>query len=84
MNLSDKIKVQHQAASIKRKELIAILDECLGGPATLTTREATAIKDAADMLTADEQEIQGWREDQRENLNNQVKLQKIINDLTKG
>ena len=36
----------------ERAELIARLNECLSGPAALTTREATAIKDAADMLEA--------------------------------
>ena len=40
----------------ERAELIARLNECLSGPAALTTREATAIKDAADMLEADAQQ----------------------------
>ena len=37
----------------ERAELVTALLECLAGPAALTTREATAIKDAADMLEAD-------------------------------
>ena len=40
----------------ERAELIERLNECLSGPAALTTREATAIKDAADMLAADAQQ----------------------------
>jgi len=36
---------------------------------------------AADMLAADAQEIAGWRADQKENLSNQMELQKQINDL---
>jgi len=37
---------------------------------------------AAEMLAADaHNEIKGWREDQRENMDNQVELQKIVNDL---
>jgi len=35
----------------------------------------------ADMLAADAQEIAGWREDQKENLKNQMELQAKINDL---
>ena len=42
----------------ERAELIARLNECLSGPAALTTREATSIKDAADMLEADA----GWEQ----------------------
>lgn len=38
---------------MSRTELIAQLLETLDGPAVLTTREATSIKDAADMLEAD-------------------------------
>jgi hypothetical protein len=37
----------------ERAELVTALLQCLAGPAALTTREATAIKDAADMLEAD-------------------------------
>lgn len=43
------------AAAGERAELVTALLECLAGPAALTTREATAIKDAADMLEADAQ-----------------------------
>ena len=36
---------------------------------------------AADMLEADAQEIEGWKADQKENLANQVALQEQINAL---
>lgn len=44
---------QPPASTCDRAEIIKALLECLSGPAALTTREATAIKEAADMLEAD-------------------------------
>ena len=87
MNLSDKILDQQQESSAKRKELIqALRREAFF---TASVRLCDIFTDAADMLYADEQEIKGWREgqsqrvelseDQRENISNQVELQKIIN-----
>jgi len=91
MNLSDKIKTQHKAASIERKELVkSLIKEAYS---TQSVRLTEMLRNAADMLYADEQEIKGWREgqsqrvelseDQRENMDNQVQLQRQINDLIK-
>lgn len=74
MNLSERIQAQHQASSTKRTELINLL--------RLHYPSYTLVMQAAVMLAEDEQEIQGWREDQKENMDNQVQLQKIINGLT--
>lgn len=67
-------------ATSERAELIAGIKHELAEFAHNKTLE-TLLLDAANMLEADTQEIAGWKADQKENLRNQVELQRQINSL---
>jgi len=61
------------------EKLAIVVDRMKHGDAGIDS--IRLVSDAMGMLAADAQEIEGWRADQRENLSNQVELQKQIIDL---
>ncbi len=59
----------------------ALIKELRQAHSAHTDEGPTAFSDAADMLEADAQEIEGWKADQKENMHNQCELQNQINVL---